>query len=39
MISFLKWMLIFSQSNDLELYNACHFGDADLAIGSRYVTG
>ena len=25
---------------DLEkLYNACHFGDADLAIGSRYVTG
>lgn len=26
--------------NDLEkLYNACHFGDADLAIGSRYVTG
>ena len=27
-------------SNDLEkLYNACHFGDADLAIGSRYVTG
>jgi dolichol-phosphate mannosyltransferase len=26
--------------SDLEkLYNACHFGDADLAIGSRYVTG
>ena len=26
--------------NELEkLYNACHFGDADLAIGSRYVTG
>lgn len=26
--------------NDLEkLYNACHFGNADLAIGSRYVTG
>ena len=26
--------------HDLEkLYNACHFGDADLAIGSRYVTG
>ncbi len=26
--------------NDLEkLYNACHLGDADLAIGSRYVTG
>lgn len=26
--------------NDLEkLYSACHFGDADLAIGSRYVTG
>jgi dolichol-phosphate mannosyltransferase len=26
--------------NDLEkLYDACHFGDADLAIGSRYVTG
>ena len=26
--------------NDLEkLYNACHFGGADLAIGSRYVTG
>jgi dolichol-phosphate mannosyltransferase len=26
--------------NDLEkLYNACHFGKADLAIGSRYVTG
>jgi dolichol-phosphate mannosyltransferase len=26
--------------NDLEkLYNSCHFGDADLAIGSRYVTG
>lgn len=26
--------------NDLEkLYNACRFGDADLAIGSRYVTG
>jgi dolichol-phosphate mannosyltransferase len=26
--------------NDLEkLYEACHFGDADLAIGSRYVTG
>jgi dolichol-phosphate mannosyltransferase len=25
---------------DLEkLYNACHLGDADLAIGSRYVTG
>ncbi|PKB16338.1 polyprenol monophosphomannose synthase [Flavobacterium sp. 5] len=25
---------------DLEkLYDACHFGDADLAIGSRYVTG
>jgi dolichol-phosphate mannosyltransferase len=25
---------------DLEnLYNACHFGGADLAIGSRYVTG
>lgn len=25
---------------DLEkLYAACHFGDADLAIGSRYVTG
>jgi dolichol-phosphate mannosyltransferase len=29
-----------SQSNDLEkLYNACHFGNADLFIGSRYVTG
>ncbi|OCB77429.1 polyprenol monophosphomannose synthase [Flavobacterium crassostreae] len=26
--------------NDLEkLYHACHFGNADLAIGSRYVTG
>ena len=26
--------------NDLEkLYKACHLGDADLAIGSRYVTG
>ena len=26
--------------NDLEkLYNACHLGDADLAVGSRYVTG
>lgn len=26
--------------NDLEkLYNACHIGDADLAIGSRYITG
>jgi dolichol-phosphate mannosyltransferase len=26
--------------NDLEkLYNSCHFGNADLAIGSRYVTG
>lgn len=26
--------------NDLEkLYDACHLGDADLAIGSRYVTG
>ncbi len=26
--------------NDLEkLYEACHFGEADLAIGSRYVTG
>ena len=26
--------------NDLEkLYQACHLGDADLAIGSRYVTG
>ncbi len=26
--------------NDLEkLYNECHFGNADLAIGSRYVTG
>ena len=26
--------------SDLEkLYNACHFGDADLSIGSRYVTG
>ena len=26
--------------NDLEkLYDSCHFGDADLAIGSRYVTG
>ena len=26
--------------NDLEkLYEACHFGGADLAIGSRYVTG
>jgi dolichol-phosphate mannosyltransferase len=26
--------------NDLEkLYNACHMGGADLAIGSRYVTG
>lgn len=25
---------------DLEkLYHACHFGEADLAIGSRYVTG
>lgn len=25
---------------DLEkLYQACHFGDADVAIGSRYVTG
>jgi dolichol-phosphate mannosyltransferase len=22
-----------------KLYNACHFGNADLAIGSRYVTG
>lgn len=26
--------------NDLEkLFDACHFGGADLAIGSRYVTG
>ncbi len=26
--------------NDLEkLYDACHFGGADVAIGSRYVTG
>jgi dolichol-phosphate mannosyltransferase len=26
--------------NDLEkLYDACHLGDADLSIGSRYVTG
>ena len=26
--------------NDLEkLYTACHLGDADLSIGSRYVTG
>lgn len=26
--------------NDLEkLYHVCHLGDADLAIGSRYVTG
>jgi dolichol-phosphate mannosyltransferase len=26
--------------NDLEkLYDACHFGGADLAIGSRYLTG
>ena len=26
--------------NDLEkLYNACHLGEADVAIGSRYVTG
>lgn len=26
--------------NDLvKLYEACHFGEADLAIGSRYVTG
>ncbi len=26
--------------NDLEkLYNACHLGDADLAVGSRYITG
>lgn len=26
--------------NDLEkLYQACHFGEADVAIGSRYVTG
>jgi dolichol-phosphate mannosyltransferase len=26
--------------NDLEkLYKACHFGTADMAIGSRYVTG
>ena len=26
--------------NDLEkLYDACHFGGSDLAIGSRYVTG
>jgi dolichol-phosphate mannosyltransferase len=26
--------------NDLEkLYHACHFGEADVAIGSRYVTG
>lgn len=26
--------------NDLEkLYDACHLGDADLAIGSRYATG
>jgi len=26
--------------HDLEkLYEACHFGEADLAIGSRYVTG
>ena len=25
---------------DLEkLYHACHFGDADVAIGSRYITG
>jgi dolichol-phosphate mannosyltransferase len=24
--------------NDLENYT-CHFGNADLAIGSRYVTG
>jgi dolichol-phosphate mannosyltransferase len=40
MILFLKWMLISHNPNDLEkLYNACHFGNADLAIGSRYVTG
>jgi dolichol-phosphate mannosyltransferase len=26
--------------NDLEkLYHACHLGDADLAVGSRYITG
>ena len=26
--------------NDLErLYDACHFGTADMAIGSRYITG
>jgi dolichol-phosphate mannosyltransferase len=36
----LKWMQISHDPKDLEkLYNACHFGDADLAIGSRYVTG
>jgi dolichol-phosphate mannosyltransferase len=30
----------FRNPNDLEKpYNACHFGNADLAIGSRYVTG
>jgi dolichol-phosphate mannosyltransferase len=38
MILFLKWMLISHNPND-KLYNACHFGNADLAIGSRYVTG
>jgi dolichol-phosphate mannosyltransferase len=39
MILFLKWMLISHNPNDQKLYNACHFGNADLAIGSRYVTG
>jgi dolichol-phosphate mannosyltransferase len=38
---FMKWMPIFlTILHDLEkLYDACHFGGADLAIGSRYVTG
>ena len=34
MIIFLKWMPIF-----LRLYNACAKNEADVAIGSRYVTG
>jgi dolichol-phosphate mannosyltransferase len=38
MILFFEMDADFSQSNDLEkLYNACHFGNADLAIGSRYI--
>ena len=28
-----------NQHDLLKLYEACHFGTADLAIGSRYVTG